>query len=138
MEGVIEVQRRAHEDIDRLETAIALELLDPSLNQKSRLMQELTAAALLDQIGQTAAMCRDLYLNEDINSDRSKELYNLTVPPGEFGGFYTRLKELKDYHRRFPTGRPVDNSEFEALLTSCRPSEEGTTTTNMKRHIIIH
>lgn len=127
MEGVLETQRRAHEEVDRLELAVVTELLEPAPTHRGRLMQEQTAAAMLEQLMRTAQHLRSLY--QDLDNDRQREVEAITIAGaagGEFGNFYARLKDVKDAHRRFPTDRPIDDSEFQALLSSCRPSEEST------------
>jgi splicing factor 3A subunit 3 len=122
MEGILRVQRREHEEIDRLENTIVNVLLDPATTHKARLMQELTAAKLLDQLTRTAQHCATLYA--DPQTDRDAEIERITVVNSEFGNFYNDLKEVKDVHRRLPTDRPVDDSEFEALLYSAHTTDE--------------
>lgn len=124
MEGVLEIQRRAHEELDELEQAIVNELIEPAPTHKARLFQETTAANLLRQISLTAQHLDSLY--EDADLERQKDIEKITIVGDEFGNFYSQLKAVKDAHRRYPTERLVDDSEFQALLLSSRPSEQGT------------
>ncbi|PJF16515.1 Prp9p [Paramicrosporidium saccamoebae] len=122
MDGILDVQRREHEEVDRLEQRIVQELIDAESTQKGRLMQERMANALFDQMQRTALHLGSLY--EDVEGERQREIESITITNNEFGDFYTRLKELKDVHRRFPSNQPIDDSEFESLVNSCRVTEE--------------
>lgn len=122
MEGTLELQRRAHEEIDRLEQAIVNEFLVPENTLKGRLRQELTVSALLDQISLTSAQLLSLYADED--ASRQADIDAKSISQGEFGNFYTHLKEVKDFHRRTPGDRPIDGIEFQALVHSCRLTDD--------------
>lgn len=126
MDGVIELQRRTHEDMDRLEVAAA-EILaqgNQGLTQKERISRELTVSALLNQISSSAQQLLHLYKDDD--KTRAQGINEISIEDGTniFGSFYVHLKELKDDYRRSPFDRPIDDVEFDALVLSCRPSDE--------------
>lgn len=77
MESVLEWQRRAHEELDRLEAAMVELFLSnpvagtdtvPTLSRayKQKLVAEHQLAALLDQMTQTAAALESSYRQEEL------------------------------------------------------------------------
>jgi splicing factor 3A subunit 3 len=126
MDGVIELQRRTHEDVNRLEMAAAAILAQEEgrLTQRERISRELTVAAILRQMSSSSLHLLHIYKDED--RARSIDIQNIKVEEGasNFGSFYVHLKDLKDNYRRSPFDRPIDDVEFEALVSSCRPTEE--------------
>src|SRR5690606_34292593 len=41
-----------------------------------------------------------------------------------YSSFYSKLKAVKDFHRRVPNDRPLDQVEFEALVKAACPTHE--------------
>lgn len=126
MESAVEVQRREHEEMEKLELAMVEELLQSERvmpTAKARLAHELTASALLDQIQRTAQHLLTAY--EDVDGARAADMQRLTISGDDtLGSFYGRLKEVKDSHRRHPMDKSLDEVEFASLVASARVSEE--------------
>lgn len=130
MESAVEVQRREHEEMEKLELAMVEELLQSEgqgkegmPTAKAQLAHELTASALLDQIQRTARHLLTAY--EDVDGARVADIQRLTISGDDtLGSFYGRLKEVKDGHRRHPMDKSLDEVEFASLVASARVSEE--------------
>ncbi|KAG5518696.1 hypothetical protein PMAC_002665 [Pneumocystis sp. 'macacae'] len=117
MESLLERQRTYHEDIERLEQAIADRLSKESSKIKDRLSQEHDVAKFLDRIAEQSKKLLDIYTNKD-KTQSINEI--LTASGSEFEEFYRQLKEIKDFHRRYPNEK-VEN--FEELYKK-RPEDE--------------
>lgn len=120
MEGIIELQRRAHEAVDILEQAIVDAMVEQPRTHKGRLMQEHYVSALLDHITENSAALLRLYADEAARAD---EIGRLTAGAADAGGFYEQLQAVKERHRRLATSIE-DVVETEALKASARPTEE--------------
>ncbi|KAG5438782.1 hypothetical protein PCANB_002502 [Pneumocystis canis] len=107
MESLLERQRAYHEDIERLEQAIA----------DHRLSQEHDVAKFLNRIAEQSKKLLDIYTNKDKTQGANE---TLTSSGSEFEEFYRQLKEIKDFHRKYPNEK-VEN--FEELYKK-RPEEE--------------
>ncbi|EMR10226.1 hypothetical protein PNEG_01498 [Pneumocystis murina B123] len=118
MESLLERQRALHEDIERLEQAIADRLAQDNKKIKDRLSQEHDVAKFLDRIAEQSKKLLDIYTNED-----KTQLLNetLTTSGSEFEEFYRQLREIKDFHRRYPNEK-VEN--FEELYKKSPEEDE--------------
>ncbi|KAJ3051597.1 hypothetical protein HK097_007378 [Rhizophlyctis rosea] len=111
MESILEQQRKAHEEIERLENAATAELLQKSKTHKDKLMQEQRVNKSLERIQSRSQFLLDLY--EDQDGARKSEIMAISGAT-DFGEFYERLKKLKDYHRRYPN-ETVEPLELELV-----------------------
>ncbi|KAK7203320.1 hypothetical protein BZA70DRAFT_283417 [Myxozyma melibiosi] len=108
--SVLESQRYALEDLDRLEQAIADRLLAPPKSHRAKIAQQHEIAKFLERIQQQSKFL--LTSLEDPDGLRANEIEKIhggqtSTPLDEF---YKQYKEIKDFHRRYPN-EPVDNLE---------------------------
>ncbi|KAJ3040108.1 Splicing factor 3A subunit 3 [Rhizophlyctis rosea] len=99
MDSIIEQQRRAHEEIERIENAATAELLQKTKTHKEKLMQEQRVNNYLERIQSRSQFLLHLYEDED--GARRSEISAISGAT-DISEFYERLKNLKDYHRRYP------------------------------------
>lgn len=102
MDSIIEVQRQTHEDVERLQRALATVLSTSSSSQQSKLAQEYKASQLLDRLMGRIATLDSSY--KDGEGARKAEIDALTPsnPADAMAGFYTRLEKIKQYHTKYP------------------------------------
>lgn len=102
MATLLEQARGMHAEIEQLERMIAKELGREVRTHKERVTQGHRAARMLDEAGNRAAKLRRIYADED--GARKEEVYQLGGgKSGEaFQAFYDRLKEVREFHRRYP------------------------------------
>ncbi|XP_002731266.1 splicing factor 3A subunit 3 [Saccoglossus kowalevskii] len=123
METILEQQRRLHEERERLMDGIVKETLHKRGSARDQINSDQRARMLLDRSMDCASMLRDLY--EDSDGLRKEEIHALSGP-NEFQEFYSRLKIIKEFHRKHPNEISVPMSvEFEELAKAREnPSEE--------------
>ncbi|PKC73150.1 hypothetical protein RhiirA1_530621 [Rhizophagus irregularis] len=118
MESILEQQRKAHEEIERLEQAIVDQFIKETksvgLQHKERLIREHRVSDFLDRISSRSKFLHELY--EDTDGARKTEIDALSGT-SEFSEFYGRLKAIKDYHRRYPN-ETVEPLELEFINQS--------------------
>ncbi|KAK2159607.1 hypothetical protein LSH36_150g05032 [Paralvinella palmiformis] len=113
METLLEQQRRYHEERERLTDSMVKELLHPKKTFREQINADHRLKLLLDRHTDCSAELRDLY--EDKDGLRKEEIAALSGP-NEFAEFYTRLKSLKDFHKKHPNEISVPMAvEFEEL-----------------------
>ncbi|KAJ3108136.1 hypothetical protein HDU97_002048 [Phlyctochytrium planicorne] len=132
MSGVLESQRRVHEELERLEDAMVKAFLEKPKTQKEKLLQQHRLLKILDLIQGKSQQLLDSY--QDQLRNRKSEISAITAVPGqqEFSEFYARLKSTKDYHRRFNNelAEPFDSG---LIPQYSEKDEEGTTSTGNNR-----
>ncbi|KAI9209555.1 uncharacterized protein BJ171DRAFT_560888 [Polychytrium aggregatum] len=99
MDTILERQRHAHEEIERLEAAMVQELVEPGKTHKEKLQTEHRVLKLLERSQDKSAELLKLY--EDEHGLGKAELQAI-AGSNEFAEFYERLKTIKDYHRKYP------------------------------------
>jgi len=109
---VLERQRNAHEDIERMEQAIVVRLAEEPRTRYESLLTEHQVAEFLTGIHQQSEFLVESYRDETkyIASDtctnlyraRLKEIESMSGSTNEFDQFYQQLAELKEIHRRHP------------------------------------
>ncbi|KAI9102826.1 hypothetical protein DFS34DRAFT_591443 [Phlyctochytrium arcticum] len=110
MNSPLELQRKAHEDVERLEEATVGQLLHPLKSQKERLMTEHRVDKLLAQIQSRSQALLDMYVDEE--GTRQEEIRAITSGSQDFSEFYGRLRAIKDWHRRYPGGIAETGTEL--------------------------
>lgn len=123
METLLEQQRRYHEERERVMDTMVKEMLHKKTSHREQINGDHRLRHLLDRSMECTANLRDLY--EDKDGLRKEEVAALSGP-NEFAEFYTRLKAIKDFHRRHPNEICVPMSvEFEELTKAREnPTEE--------------
>ena len=131
METLLEQQRRYHEERERLMDAMVGEELATKNGHRDNLNSAHRQRAMLDRYMEGTDLLKEIY--EDKDGQRKEEVSALSGP-NEFAEFYSRLKEIKDFHRRHPGEVSVPMSvEFEELKklregsSSANAGGEGTT-----------
>lgn len=99
METLLEQQRRYHEERERLMDALVQERLVENKTHKDGVNSEHRQKAMLERYDECTAALREIY--EDKDGLRKEEITALSGP-NEFAEFYSRLKGIKDFHRRHP------------------------------------
>lgn len=104
---LIEDQRQIHEDLERLEDAIADRLLEDPPHIRDRLARDHDIARFLEQIEVQSGRLINIY--KDANGNKEEEVRTLTQgDPME--NFLNEVASIKDFHRRYPN-EPVENLE---------------------------
>uniref|UniRef100_T1J1H1 Matrin-type domain-containing protein n=1 Tax=Strigamia maritima TaxID=126957 RepID=T1J1H1_STRMM len=113
METLLEQQRRYHEERERLMDATVKEMLVKKASHREQVNADHRLKMLLDRYTECTLNLKDLY--EDKDGLRKEEVAALSGP-NEFAEFYSRLKAIKDFHRRHPNEISIPMSvEFEEL-----------------------
>lgn len=96
MNSVLEEQRRLHEERERLEDAMSKEFMIKKSSVRDEINSDHRVSELLQR---NADVCQKLSaLYEDGDGLRQEEVDALSGTD-EFGEFYRKLRNLKDYHR---------------------------------------
>ncbi|VDO96920.1 unnamed protein product [Soboliphyme baturini] len=113
MDTVIEQQRRLHEERERVCDTMVREWLHDKKTNKEKINSEHRMKLLLDRYVEATSSLKVLY--EDRDGSRKDEIRALSGP-NEFAEFYTRLKNLKDFHRNHPNEIAIPLSiEFQEM-----------------------
>ncbi|GMR36592.1 hypothetical protein PMAYCL1PPCAC_06787 [Pristionchus mayeri] len=99
MESLLENQRSAHEERERITDSITKEFLAEKRTHKARINSDQRVKKLLERYEKLTEELEVAYKDE--NNGRSAELEAI-AGPNEFAEFYSRLKSLKDAHRKNP------------------------------------
>ncbi|KAL5340601.1 hypothetical protein BJX70DRAFT_101765 [Aspergillus crustosus] len=104
---VLEDQRFIHEDLERLEQAIADRVAEEPRNIRERLSRDHEVANFLNRIDEQSKRLLDIYGSTD--GEREKEIQIISTGD-QFEEFYRRLNEVKGHHKRYPN-EPIENLE---------------------------
>jgi len=117
--SVLEQLRSAHEDVENIEKAMSMVLMDKSSNSKSNVTCEHAMKYLLDQQQGKCKVAVEIYQDKD--GMRTDDINALAGQRGDKKGgdvwtsFYDKVKEVKDYHRRFSANQnmpEMQNAEW--------------------------
>ncbi|KAI1165191.1 hypothetical protein F5B18DRAFT_670070 [Nemania serpens] len=104
---LLEEQRFLHEDVERLEQAIADRIGEEPRQIRDRLVRDHQIAQFLDRISSQSAKLLEIY--RDADGTRSHEIQQIgTGDPME--EFHKQLAEIRSFHARYPN-EPVENLE---------------------------
>ncbi|RCH97652.1 hypothetical protein CU097_014899 [Rhizopus azygosporus] len=120
MENILEKQRSAHEEIERLEQAIVDTYMEDAKTHRERLYNEHLVDKYLTRIAEKSQYLLELYQDKD--GQRLEEMRALSGP-NEFSEFYERLKDIKDHHRKFPN-EPAEPLETDFIRSNQEKEEE--------------
>ncbi|RAH41776.1 SF3a splicing factor complex subunit PRP9 [Aspergillus brunneoviolaceus CBS 621.78] len=104
---ILEEQRFIHEDLERLEQAIADRVAEEPRNLRDRLNRDHEVSHFLNRIEEQSKRLLDIY--KDTDGARNKEIQSISTGD-QFEEFYRQLDEIKDFHKRYPN-EPVENLE---------------------------
>jgi len=113
MESLLEQQRRQHEERERLVDALTKENLLAKKTNREQINSDHRSKILLDHFITATEAVKEVY--EDKDGLRKEEVAALSGP-NEFAEFYSRLKTIKDFHKKHPNEISVPMStEFDEL-----------------------
>ncbi|KAJ2721873.1 Pre-mRNA-splicing factor sap61 [Coemansia sp. Benny D115] len=98
MDSIIEQQRQAHEEIERLEQAIADMMLQDLNKHRYKLAREQKISELLDQTQTLSKLILDLEADE--SGLRYKETNDMAEH--QLSCFYSRIGDIRTFHRHNP------------------------------------
>ncbi|ODM21225.1 hypothetical protein SI65_04278 [Aspergillus cristatus] len=104
---VLEEQRFIHEDLERLEQAIADRVAENPRNIRDRLARDHEVAHFLARIEDQSKRLLEIY--NDVEGAREREIQAISTGD-QFEEFYKQLNDIKDFHKRYPN-EPVENLE---------------------------
>eukprot|EP00897_Mesotaenium_endlicherianum_P007234 jgi/Mesen1/6539/ME000334S05877 len=137
---VLEQTRAAHEDNERLERLIVKDLQQDVKGHKERLHQNHRVASFVDQIVTNSARLVEVY--EDKDGARKDEIAAIggqnSSNNNVFSAFYDRLKEIREYHRRHPGARVMEQGEDEAEQIKEEPFVEFSGEEAFGRYLDMH
>jgi len=109
--SVLEQLRSAHEDIENIEKAMSMVLMDKHKNNRSVVASEHSLKFLIDSTQGKCKIAAEIY--EDKDGMRSDDINALAGQRTDkkagdvWTSFYDKVKEVKDYHRRFSMNQGV-------------------------------
>ena len=111
MDSILERQRSAHEERERVVAAIVVENMQKKSSQRDQINSDHRILDLLHRSIGAAKKLESIYVDED---ELRKEEISKIAGPNEFKEFYDRLKNIKDFHRTRPedVAKPL-SYEFE-------------------------
>lgn len=105
METILEKQRHAHEEIERLEAAISDRLLAYPRTIRDRLQLDHEMAEMLEMIQVRSRALQELYTDPD--QTRANEVAQMSAGGG-LDALYELLTVIKDFHQRYPDNAVED------------------------------
>jgi len=108
--SVLETLRCAHEDMETIEKAASRILLEKHHQPKMAVACDQSIKYLIDRSTDQAQVALDIYADKD--GIRTDDINLLAGQRGNKAGdvwtnFYDKVKEVKDYHRRFSVNQGV-------------------------------
>ncbi|ORY95836.1 hypothetical protein BCR43DRAFT_459761 [Syncephalastrum racemosum] len=120
MDNILEQQRAAHEDAERLEQAMVEYSMHDTKTHREKLLKEHVMDRFLNRIADKNQRLLDLYADHE--GLRQSEIEALSGT-SEFSEFYERLRVIKDHHRKFPN-ETVEPPEMEFIRMNQEHSED--------------
>ncbi|KAG1663564.1 hypothetical protein FOA52_013184 [Chlamydomonas sp. UWO 241] len=112
---LLEQTRALHEDLERMERIIVKDFKQEVKTYVDKLQQNHRVRKRLGSMQEAASKLLRIY--EDDDGSRKEDIAGLAqTEGGSFTAFYDRLKEVKDYYRRFPTDEVTEAENDEHLL----------------------
>ncbi|KFM24257.1 Splicing factor 3A subunit 3 [Auxenochlorella protothecoides] len=132
---LLENTRQQHEDMERLERLIVKDFRTETKTYKDKLLQSHRVRGLLDALQSRAAALVDIYKDED--ESRKQDIAALRGAD-PISTFYDRLKEVRAYHRRFPSEDITEGDGSEALLAAAEPAVAFSGEEALGRYLDLH
>jgi len=145
--SVLEQLRSAHEDIENIEKAMSLVLMDKNMNQKQAVSCDHALKYLVETAQLKCTTAADIYQDKDgMRSDDINALAGQRSDKKQgdvWTSFYDKVKEVKDYHRRFSInqGLPeLQNSEwfYQRAIEADRSEKLFSGEEDFGKHVDIH
>lgn len=124
MSTLLEQGRAMHAEVEQVERLVAEELKQPTRTHAERLEQSNRAARLLAHASERSAKLRKLYADDD--GARKEEVFSLGGghEKAPFNAFYQRLKDVREFHRKYPGLTADTNNDTLLELAASQPVEE--------------
>ncbi|KAJ1826288.1 Pre-mRNA-splicing factor sap61 [Coemansia sp. RSA 2599] len=119
MNSIIEQQRQAYEDIERMELAIVNLMLQDLSKHRYKLIREQKINELLCQIQERSKLICEIAKDEP--GLRHKEMDS--IAEHQFNEFYSRLEGIRNFHRRNPDSSVVHPPELDYIKYKINPEE---------------
>lgn len=119
METILERQRNAHEDIERMEQAIANRMLAQPRTIRDKLQLEHEIADMVERIGVRARGLKEMYADAD--GSRAKEIADLSAGGG-LDSFYKQFGMIKEFHQRYKDVK-IEDLEAEYAIRLPEPNK---------------
>uniref|UniRef100_A0A7S0QT94 Matrin-type domain-containing protein n=1 Tax=Pyramimonas obovata TaxID=1411642 RepID=A0A7S0QT94_9CHLO len=100
MATLLEQTRGYHEEMEKMERLIVKDFQQEAKTHRERLYQSHRVSNLIDKIADRATKLRKLY--DDSDGHRKDEIASIGGPH-VFSAFYDRVREARDYHKRYPS-----------------------------------
>lgn len=135
MATLLEQTRASHEEMEKLERIIVKDFQQEIKSHKQRLFQGHRVSQRLDAIQTAAGKLRKIYDDKD-NSRRDE----IAAIGGQnvFSAFYERLKEAREYHRRFPSAGLTEAREEPEEQVKAEPRIEFSGEEGVGRYLDLH
>jgi len=104
---LLEDQRLIHEELERLQQAIADRFLLEPKSVRERLRRDHEIAYFLNRAYESAKRLQAIYKNQSETYDKEIQAISTGDP---YDAFYKQYREIKDVHQRYPN-MPVENLE---------------------------
>src|SRR2546426_237343 len=98
MDSVLEEVRSRHEERERLEEAMVLELKTKKTSRREEIISDHRIKYLLDRFIRVSEDLAVLYQNKDLKT----EVDSLSKSSSDLTSFYSRLKEVKTFYSSNP------------------------------------
>lgn len=106
--SLVERSRALHEEIEQYQSEAVRLLKAPPKTHKDTVIQNLVVYGMLQKTCDTAARLADTY--DDVDGARREEVTSIGgTGPALYSAFYNRLRETKEYHKKFPDAMADDN-----------------------------
>lgn len=105
---ILDEQRTLHEEIERLEQAIAERVIEEPEHIRYRLNRDHEISNFLQRIQDQSTALLNIY--KDVDGARLKEIQSMGNGDASTSAFYDQLNEIKSFHRRYPN-EPTENLE---------------------------
>lgn len=132
---LLEETRQAHEDMERLERLIVAEFKRETRTHKEKLLQGYRVRQMLDTLQSRAASLAGIY--DDADGARKRDIAALRGD-NVFSNFYDRLKDTRDYHRRFGGAEELTGAEDDAALAGPDPTLSFSGEEGLGRFLDLH
>jgi len=98
---LLERTRSSHEDVERLQRTLIGELKEPPKSHKEGIDQSHRINFILERIVETSSSLEKVYTDAD--GSRKDAIASIAgTGPSLYSLFYDRLREIKEYHRKYP------------------------------------
>ncbi|KAM6496038.1 protein of unknown function (DUF3449) domain containing protein [Amanita muscaria] len=105
MDSIFEVQRQAHEEIERLEAALYTLLSRQHPTHEHRMQAEHRCAQILDRI-ETRVTALNNHYEDQVSRKTELDLLSANAQQNDLSEFYSRLVKIQEHHAKYPDSIP--------------------------------